>query len=368
MKYIFLSTLLILINLNIYAQHLKPGFDKDEFIELLNIGAHTTTNKKYYDSFKLADKYSLLYQSAQIGLDNLWQLYISTDSVAVISIRGTTATSLSFLTNFYAAMVPAKGTLNLDKDFSFTYNLSDNVQSAVHTGFLISTAYLARDIIPKIDSLYNNMGIREFIIAGHSQGGAITYLLTSHFENLKTTGQLPKDIRFKTCTSASPKPGNLFYAYDYENLTYGGWAYNVVNTADWVPEAPFTVQKINDYNFKNPFKNAKSLIRKQKFPANIVLRYVYGRLTTPSFKAQKNYEKFLGKMISKKIKKSLPEFIPPTYFKSSNYVRTGTTIILYADSSFYKAFPENKNDIWQYHTQKSYLYLANKLPENKITN
>ncbi|MEO5967252.1 MAG: lipase family protein, partial [Ferruginibacter sp.] len=276
MKYIFFVAILFLVNFNIYGQHLKPGFDKEEFIELLNIGAHTTANKKYSDSFIISDKYSLLYQSAQMGLDNLWQLYVTQDSVAVFSIRGTTTTSLSFLANFYAAMVPAKGILNLDKNFSFEYNLSENEKAAVHTGFLISTAYLARDIIPKIDSLYKNMGIKEFIIAGHSQGGAITYLLTSHLEYLKSIDQMPKDIRFKTCISASHKPGNLFYAYEFENLTQGGWAYNVVNTADWVPEAPFTVQTIYDYNFKNPFKNAKSLIRKQKFPAKIVLRYVYG--------------------------------------------------------------------------------------------
>lgn len=362
MKYIYLCALGLLINFNINAQHLKPGFDKEEFIDLLNIGAHTTTNKKYFDSFELPQKFSLLYQSNQIGLDNLWQLWLSKDSVAVISIRGTTTTSLSFLANFYAAMAPAKGVLNLEKDFSFAYNLSNNDKSAVHTGFLISTAYLARDIIPKIDSLYKYMGVKEFIIAGHSQGGAITYLLTSHLENLKETGQLPKDIKFKTCTSASPKPGNLFYAYDFENLTKGGWSYNVVNTADWVPEAPFTVETIKDYSEKNPFKNAKAMIKKQKFPTNIALRYVYGRLTKPSYKAQKNYEKFLGKMISKRIKKALPEFIAPTYLKSSNYVRTGTTIILYADSAFYNSFPDNKNDIWQYHTQKSYIYLAKKLP------
>lgn len=354
----------LLFSQSIIAQHLKPGFDKQEFIEMLKIGSRTTADSSYYNSFPAPQQFKMIYQSQQVGLDNLWQLWINNDSVAVISVRGTTTTAVSFLTNFYAAMVPAKGELQLEKSFNFNYDLSDDPKAAVHVGFLVSTAYLSRDILPKIDSLYKNAGIKEFIIAGHSQGGAITYLLTSYLESMKNENKLPTDIRFKTCTSASPKPGNLFYAYQYEQLTHGGWAYNVVNTADWVPEVPFSIQTISDFNKVNPFVNAKALIKKQKFPNDLALRHVYNRLSKPAQKAQKNYEKFLGKMVSKYIKKALPEFIPPKYFSSNNYVRTGNTIVLYADSIYYKRFSEDANKIWQHHTQVPYLYLAEKMPEN----
>ncbi len=101
---------------------------------------------------------------------------------------------------------------------------------------------------------------------GHSQGGAIAYLLTAHFYNLQQQGKLPADIRFKTYCSAAPKPGNLYFAYDYETTTRGGWACNVVNAADWVPETPFSVQTVSDFNTTNPFVNAKKGNQQTKVP------------------------------------------------------------------------------------------------------
>lgn len=355
--------LALLVSKQIIAQHLKPGFDKSEFIEMLKIGFRTTADSSYYKAFPAPEHYKMIYQSPQIGLDNLWQLWINEDSVAVISIRGTTTTAVSVLADLYAAMVAAKGELHLENDFIFDYDLSDNPNAAVHVGFLVSTAYLSRDILPKIDSLYK-AGIKDYIIAGHSQGGAITYLLTSYLESLKDENKLPHDIKFKTCASASPKPGNLFYAYQYENLTRGGWAYNVVSTADWVPEGPFSIQTLNDFNEVNPFVNAKVLIKKQGFPKNLELRHVYNRLSKPAKRTQKNYEEFLGKMMQKYIKKKLPDFEPPVYFKSNDYVRTGTTIVLYADSAYYKAFPQDPNNVWENHSREPYLYLTERMPDH----
>lgn len=362
MKHLFFFCLVFVsFGTDSFAQHLKPGFDKQEFIEMLKIGAKTTT-LPIYDSFPAPRHFEMSYQSPQMGLDNLWQLWLSPDSVAVISIRGTIPTNVSFLANLYAAMVPAKGTLQLEKDFIFQYHLSDDPKAAVHAGYLISTAYLSRDILPKIDSCYRRLGIKEFIIAGHSQGGAITYLLTSYLESLKKAQQLPPDIRFKTCTSAAPKPGNLFYAYTYETLTRGGWAYNVVNTADWVPEVLFSIQTIHDFSDVNPFVLARSMISKQRFPKNIALRYVYNRLSQPALTAQKAYERYLGKMLSKEIKKTLPDFKAPVYVKSNQYVRTGTTIVLYADSAYYRQFPREADKIWKNHSQEAYLFLTQALP------
>lgn len=345
------------------AQHLKPGFDKQEYIELLKIGSRTTADTNLHRGVPAPEHSRMIYQSAPIGLDNLWQLWMRDDSVPIISIRGTTTTLISFVANFYAAMVPAKGELHLSDDFIFPYDLSDNPKAAVHVGYLISTAFLSRDILPKIDSLYK-AGSKEFIIAGHSQGGAITYLLTSYLENLKVQKKLPEDIRFKTSSSASPKAGNLYYAYSYENLTRGGWAYNVVSTADWVPEVPFSIQTMDDLNVVNPFVNAKQLLKKQKFPKDLVLRHVYNRLNKVPQKARKNYEKYLGKMVGKIIKKALPGFEPPAYFPSSNYVRIGNTIVLYADSAYYKKFPQDVNKVWMNHGQTQYLFLTDRLPDN----
>lgn len=343
---------------------LKPGFDKEEYTEMLKI-----TSKQHIDVEKWAESTSIpdpirftqAYRSKEMAFENMWDLWLSKDSIAVISVRGSILSSVSFLANFYAAMVPATGKLELEKNFIFNYNLSDKPEAAVHVGFLIATAYLSRDILPKIDSCYKKLGIRNFIITGHSQGGAICYLLTSHLENLRSKKELPQDIRFKTYCGAAPKPGNLFYAYSYEKLTAGGWGCNVVNTADWVPEVPFSVQTTDDFARINPFIGAKKMIKQQKFPANIALKYAYNQMSKPSMKARKNYQKYLGKMVSKSVKKQLPDLKIPLYYNSNYYVRAGNTIVLYADEEYDKLFPQDPEKIWANHLIQPYLYLVGKL-------
>lgn len=344
---------------------LKPGFDKEEFIEMLKIAQKQHIDvDKWSENTAVPDpqKFTQAYRSNVMAFENMWDLWLSKDSISVMSVRGSIMSSVSFLANFYAAMVPATGKLELEKNFTFNYSLSDKPQAAVHVGFLIATAYLSRDILPKIDSCYKK-GIRSFIITGHSQGGAICYLLTSYLESLKSKNGLPADIRFKTYCGAGPKPGNLFYAYSYEKLTAGGWAYNVVNTADWVPEVPFSVQTTDDFTEINPFYGAKKLIKAQKFPANIALKHVYKQMSKPSMKARKNYQKYLGSMVSKMVKKQFPDMKIPVYYNSNYYVRTGNTIVLYADEEYYKLFPPDPEKIWANHLPKPYLYLTEKFKQ-----
>jgi hypothetical protein len=232
----------------------------------------------------------------------------------------------------------------------------------VQVGWFVAMAYLSKTIESKIDSCYK-AGIKDFILTGHSQGGGITFMLNAYLENLKLDHKLPQDIQFKTYCSAGPKPGNLFFAYSYEKMTAGGWAYNVVNSADWVPDVPFSVQTVEDFTAVNPFRHAKTMIKKQKFPANIALKRAYNQLSKPSQKAQQNYEKYLGTMVSRAVKKQIPNFNAPEYYRSNYYVRTGNTIVLYADEEYFKLYsndPDNPN-IWQHHLPKQYLFLAERL-------
>lgn len=356
---LILCALMLLISTR--AQQLRPGFNKAEYIELLKLSARTTANSSYYNTIAAPERFRMIYQSLPIGLDNLWDLWVDSNNIAVISIRGTTLKAESWLSNFYAAMVPAKGTLQLSKTETFKYELAANPRAAVHVGWLVSTAFLVKDILPKIDSCYRR-GIKDYMIMGHSQGGAISFLLTAYLYNLQRTHTLPADIRFKTYCSAGPKPGNLYFAYEYEAMTQYGWAFNVVNAADWVPEAPVSIQTLDDFNNTNAFMNAKDIIKKQKLPASIALRYAYTRLDNPTKAARNRYQNYLGDMVSKSVKKKLPGFIAPPYYNSNHYVRTGTTIVLLPDAAYFKIYPESKTDIWVHHLHLPYLYLAEKLP------
>lgn len=353
----FFTLLLSIFLLNpVDAQHLKPGFDVGEYKELLKVSARFG-DSSYFGKIAAPEHFNFVYRSGIVGLENCWDLWLSKDSVAVINIRGTTTDPVSWLANFYAAMVPAKGSLLLSKNDTFTYELATNPKAYVHVGWLLSTAFLSKDILPKMDSCYRK-GIKDVIIMGHSQGGAIAFLFTAYVYRLQKNGLLPADIRFKTYCSAGPKPGNLFFAYDYEAMTQKGWAFNVVNAADWVPETPISIQTLHDFNETNPFINAKNVISKQKFPNRMIMRHVFNKLEKPTRKAQRNYQKFLGKHTSRFVKKHISEYVSPEYSPSNNYVRTGTTIVLMPDEEYYKLYPDSKENVFIHHFHPPYLYLA----------
>lgn len=358
-----IKQLLVITQLFVFtssAQKLKPGFDKDEYKELMYVSARTTASPNYYNKLPAPAHFKMLYQSDSMGLDNLWDLWKDENDVAAISIRGTTQKGISWLENFYAAMVPANGEIKVSDDYTFKYQLADNPNATVHVGWVIGLAFLSRGMMPKIDSLYKT-GVKDFLIVGHSQGGAIAYLLTAYLYHLQKQNVLPADIRLKTYCSAGPKPGNLYFAYDYEALTQNGWAYNVVNSADWVPETPFSIQTLNDFNATNPFIGAKAIIKKMGFPKNLVLKCVYNKMDRKTRKAMKYYCKNLGTRAGSMLKKPLPGFEPPQYSECMNYARTGNYIILQPDEEYYKLFPGSRENVFIHHLHKPYLYLLDKL-------
>jgi hypothetical protein len=361
MRLIFFAVLFINF-LESQAQQLLPGFNKQEYIKLMQISSRQIDTPWVSPKFPIPDGYELIFRSPVVGLDNRWDLWIGKDKIAVISLRGTTKNGISWLENFYAAMLPAKGSIQIRKSYQFNYKLAENKHAAVHTGWLIGMACLSETIIPKIDSLYKS-GIKQFLIIGHSQGGALAYLLTANLHYLQKDGKLPSDIYVKTYCSAAPKPGNLYFAYDYESYTQQGLAYNVVNADDWVPESPATIQTINDFNEVNPFRDAKSTIKKQKFGLKIALKVVYRNLVKPTNKAQRKNQKYLGVKTTKMVKKTLPELMLPPFANTSNYARAGNFISLQGDAEYYKIFSIDKERVFLHHMWEPYLYLMERWHE-----
>jgi hypothetical protein len=340
---------------------LHAGFNKEEYRYLMHVSAQFG-DSGYAAQVPPPAGYKLIYQSPVMGLDNRWELWKTREGIPIISIRGTTKKEISWTANFYAAMVPASGEIQLSATEKFQYRLAESERAAVHIGWLTCTGFLSKDIIPKIDSCYKS-GNRNLYIIGHSQGGAIAFLLNAYLHSLQKQNILPADLRIKTYCSAGPKPGNLYFAMEYEAMTQSGWAFNVINAADWVPQTPFSVQTIDDFVTINPFTDAKSFIKKQGWPKRWALNYAYGRMTTPSRKARKNYSKFLGNFVSKSVKKYLPGFQPPAYFKSNDYVRTGTTIVLLPGADYYQKFPQDKTKVFVNHFHQPYLFLTAQLPD-----
>lgn len=338
------------------GQTLTPGFDRLEYLELLRLNA-TLVDSTFNKSVPKPKQFRWIYRSPLIGLDNRWALAIDKNNTAVIAIRGTTNTTISWINNFYAAMTPAIGWCIRQPGDTFKFHLAENRQAAVHIGWLTSLAYLCKDILPKIDSLYLH-GSRDILITGHSQGGAIAYLLTAHLRRLQASDSLPKDIRFKTYCSAAPKPGNLFFAYDYERMTRHGWAFNVINTADWVPETPVSVQTLRDLNPVNPFADVRTIAKTLPFPKNIMARILYAQLSKPSLKAQRRNNRYLGKYLARTVKKHLPLYQPPPFFPSSNYIRTGITIVLKPDSMYSARQNVTSQNLFIHHLFSAYYNLA----------
>ncbi|NDC41542.1 MAG: lipase family protein, partial [Chitinophagia bacterium] len=330
------------------AQALKPGFDAQEYLTMLRISTGQV-DKQYRGSTPPEVNYSRVYRSPDMGLHNQWNMWVNKNrSVMVINLRGTTTDTDSWLENFYSAMVPATGTLQLDSNYTFDYQLAADPRATVHVGWTIGIGFLVRDIVPKIKEYYAQGG-RQLIVEGHSQGGALSFLLTSYLHYQIVAGKLPADLVVKTYCSAAPKPGNLYYAYDYDFITRGGWSFTVVNSADWVPETPVTIQKATDLNEGNPFSQSNEALKKQKWMVRLYARHIYHRLSHTSGKAQHAYQKFLGKKAYPMVKKYLPYLQKPTYATTNNYVRAGVAVVLQPDEAYYQRFPKKNTDVFTHH-------------------
>ncbi|HOY39634.1 MAG: hypothetical protein KBB11_09265 [Bacteroidales bacterium] len=368
MKKLFVALALILSGLAAMSQkvQLKPVFDVNEYIDMLGIIARQVDTPWTDVKIPLNDKYQFDYRSGVFGFDNRWDLWISSDSVLVIDMHATTGSTESWLENFYAAMAPASGSWQVSPEKLFIYKLARDERAAVHTGWLSTLAFMGDDILHKLDSCIK-LGYRDLIVTGHSQGGAIAYLCTSWLRHKQLDGKFPADFRIKTYCSAAPKPGNLYYAYDYERITATGWAYNVVNPYDWIPETPFTVQATTDFSPGNPFTHARKTIKKQSFPANIIMNHVYQRVNKPLNRTVRRFNHFLGKKVQRISQKRI-SVNPPLYDGGLNYSRTGNFIVLDADSAYLDRYGRGEVRTFAHHMLGPYYYLAKQLRQKGILN
>jgi hypothetical protein len=352
---------LLLFHLLIAQHTLKPGFDAKEYAELLSLTYYSSSIPDSNARASMEDPYKLIYRSQEMGFRNRWTMYIRNDNTGVIDLRGTINQPASWMANFYAAMIPATGKLDLNDSVSFHYQFAGDPKAMVHVGWAISMAHFAPDILEKIRTRYQKEGTKNYFIFGHSQGGALSFLLRSLLEYEKSKGNIPSEIVFKTYCSAAPKPGNMYYAYDFDFITRGGWAFNVVNAADWVPETPFSIQTLDDFNPTNPLIHTKEALKKQKLLIRMAGGLIYNKLDRAPRKAQKKFTRYVGKLLYRKgVKKVLPQLQEPSYANGNNYMRAGIPIILQPDEAYRNQFPESDRQFFIHHQFRPYYYLLKK--------
>lgn len=357
MKSCLLCLLLVLCSLASLSQHLHPGFDPKEYEELMLITGRQG-DTPWHDIHLPAPVSHLVYRAPITGLRNRWDLWITPDNVGVISIRGTIGEAESWMENFHAGMIAPVGSLHLNDSTDFHYKVAKDSSAYVHVGWMIGMGAMAPDIVRHIKECYRQ-GIHEFIIMGHSQGGAIAFLLRSYLGYLDDP-EMPRDIVYKTYCSAAPKPGNLYYAYDFDYLTRNGWAFRVVNARDWVPETPFSLQTTGDFNPINPFSRVKPILKQQKIPVRWALGYMYGRLHGSSRRASRRMARILGPTLGKRVHKAMPGYVQPHFMQSNAYMTAGSPVILQPDAGYYARFPFDGKNLFVHHMLEPYLYLLHK--------
>lgn len=358
MRQLLITALFLSIQIICFGQQrLQPGFDAKEYIDMLSLFELQLDTGKVSGKLPIVDNYKRVYRSPVGPLKNRWDFWLRDDNVGVINIRGTIADAISWIQNFYAAMVPATGSLKLDDSTLFNYQLSNNPNAMVHVGWLTGMANLAPSIVDQIKS-HAAKGVKDYIIMGHSQGGALAFLTRSYLYYLVEKGELPKDLVFKTYCSAAPKPGNLYYAYDFEYITRNGWGYTIVNAYDWVPETPFTVQTLRDFNKLNPFTNAKKGMSNLPLIPRLFLRHKFNKIDKSTRKAQKQLTKNLGSLMYTRIKKAMPGYEKPAFATGMNYMRAGVPIILMPNDSYKAEFSDSTKNVFRHHMLIPYFTLA----------
>ncbi len=336
--------------------HFGPGFNARECDELLrlNFAFLDTAKESRFENFLAG--YQFLYRTPNTGLDNACDLWLRSDSAVVIALRGTTADPKSILADFYCAMAPAKGELILPGNDTLKYQLAAEKRAALHAGFLIGFGFIAKDILPKLDSLYRK-GYHNFLVTGHSQGGALCYYVSAWLMYLRKNGIYPR-LGVKTYASAAPKTGNMYFAYDYDNTAHAEWTFSIINTADPVPEFPFTTQQVDrDMNEPNPMLNLMKRFDASSSQQANEAKKAFDKMLKSAARSSGTYQSFFGAYIKRLIDQLKPGISIPVTVNSTYFVRPGIAISLLVNDTYLKHYENNNDGPYYHHGVNAYRFL-----------
>lgn len=308
-------TVLALLVFKFQFAQLKPGFDVDELTTTIAM-CNSYNFMEQYGSAKtiVPNSFNKVFSSEIIGMDNKFEVY-DDGHVGVINFRGSTNKLISWVENFYSAMIPATGSMKIeDKTYEYTFAKIDS--SAVHAGYALSVLLISERLKEQINNL-NQKGISDIIITGHSQGGALATMTRAYLENLPESEFAVKN-NYKTYAYAQPMCGNKEFANEYnQRFSEQGTSYSIINPKDPVPNLPFnyeeekliTKDKIKGWLFGD------ADFEPTKFGQSALIRLMEGGLT----KHIKNSNRLISKIVSFQVGNvELPEFV-----SDINYFPTG---------------------------------------------
>jgi triacylglycerol lipase len=297
---------------------LNPGFDKTEARDMIMICNSFTYLDLYNDDeVILPEGYDKIYTSGTFGMDNKYQVYVK-GNIGVINFRGSTDKQLSWIENFHASMIPARGFIKVEGR-RMEYCFAKDTGAAVHSGYALGIAFLEQELMFQVKKL-NDEGIFNIMLTGHSQGGALANMFRAYLENLPA-GVISRKNIFKTYAFAAPMTGNKIFAQEY-NRRFGanGTSFNVVNEADIIPAFPVNY---NDTNYIRD--NINSMLYGKSFSVKKMLIDGGTRLFDDRISQLMGY---IGKSANKKIGKKVSEFEMPAPVKDINYFPLGSRIEL----------------------------------------
>lgn len=297
---------------------LKPGFNASEARDLIRICNSVTYLDLYGDDSPIIPEgYIKTYTSPAYGMDNLFQIYEKGD-IAVINFRGSTANKSSWLENLYAAMIPVKETIEINGE-KFKYEVGKDEDGAVHAGYTLALYYLKDDVLKQIKRL-NKKGIRDILITGHSQGGALAQLTRAYLDH-QSLFKVSKRNTFKVYAFANPMIGNSAFCKEYsEKFCDTEMSFVIHNPKDFVPKMPVS------YNDDFWEKNLSDLLLNteefslQNAAIDGVLNLFKDRLPALAKKMSEN--------INKQLLKDLGEIKMPEFKNEVNYTHTGNRILI----------------------------------------
>ena len=231
------------------AAQLQPGFQPEEAREMIMLCTTHTFIDLYGSGEKMVPAgYERIYSSVATPLDNKFEIFRKGD-MAVIEIRGSTASMMSWMVNVHSSMIPAKGRIVVNGK-KFDYEFAEDTSAAVHSGFALAVATIAEDVVAQIKELHKS-GVHDVIITGHSQGGALAHLLRAYLEHLPGR-KVARDTNFKTYSFAAPMVGDKAFAKEYErNYSTKLSSFSIVNPGDPIPKMPVAYKEGSVFSMQN---------------------------------------------------------------------------------------------------------------------